>query len=217
MGLAPAASRGPLLWVRAVLARRKCLNMSFSVAAWLQQQSYSGPLPLRHDLAAQPCAPQFETFADLLHSLQPLWLRGRHFIDILNNGRYDSGTDDPIINTDLEIGRMVGGSFIALGAATTDSNGIFDFRFNGGPGGTYYLVNAATKDVVLVFDWPVDVLSHGVVAPLDPPQTSTRTAGTTSRTTRSVTRTVGSGCSSPQLRPLIPPTSENDDPHKDDI
>lgn len=39
--------------------------------------------------------------------------------------------DVPFTNKALQVGRVVGGSFISLGSATTDSVGIFDFRFVG--------------------------------------------------------------------------------------
>lgn len=60
---------------------------------------------------------------------QPLWLRGRYFLDVGANGKFEVATDKPFPMKKLQIGRMVGGSFVGLGSATTDSLGVFDFKF----------------------------------------------------------------------------------------
>lgn len=87
---------------------------------------------------------------------QPLWFRGRVFYDNLNNNFYDVGTDTPLANKDVEIGRFIGEadllriggvlnnvslsegtSFVSLGSATSIADGTFNVYFSAGAGGNF--------------------------------------------------------------------------------
>lgn len=77
---------------------------------------------------------QFQRFIQisfLFFPFLPLWIRGRYFLDLVENKKHDPAADKPYAARPLQIGRMAGGKFVAAASANTDAQGVFDFRFVG--------------------------------------------------------------------------------------